>query len=129
MDFFQLVSFALIASILVIIVKEQQSSIAFFLVLLTGIIIFLVLIQYISEIFRMITYVTTKANLNFMYVETILKIIGIAYIAEFGAQMTRDAGLGSLAAKIELAGKVFILLLAIPIITSVIETVLNFIPV
>lgn len=129
MEFFQLVSFALIASILAIIVKEQQPSIAFFLVLITGIVIFLILIQYISEIFRMIIDMTAKANMDFMYVKTILKIIGIAYIAEFGAQITRDAGLGSVASKIELAGKVFILLLAIPILTTVIETIMNFIPV
>ena len=48
------------------------------------------------------------------YLETILKIIGIAYITELGANITRDAGLNSIAAKIELAGKIFILLPADP---------------
>ncbi|MCP8616824.1 stage III sporulation protein AD [Salirhabdus salicampi] len=129
MGIFQIVSFALIAGILTILVKEQNKTISFFIVLFTGVIIFLVLIQPIAEIFRVLSYMTTKANINLMYVESILKIIGIAYVAEFGAQITRDAGLSSIASKIELAGKVFIIILAVPILTAVIETVLEFIPV
>ncbi|QSS98919.1 stage III sporulation protein AD [Pontibacillus sp. ALD_SL1] len=128
MEIIKIVSFALVASVLTIIVKEQKSSIAFFLILFTGIIIFLILIREIAEVFTLLEYIAQKANVNGMYVETILKIIGIAYVAEFGAQITRDAGLGSVASKIELAGKVFILVLAIPILTAVIETILGFLP-
>lgn len=60
--------------------------------------------------------------------ETILKIIGISYIAELGASISKDAGLQSVASYIELAGKIFILLLAVPIITAVIEAILGFLP-
>ncbi len=76
----------------------------------------------------MLERLATNANLNMVYVETILKIIGIAYIAEFGAQITRDAGQGAMAAKIELAGKVLILVMAIPILTVLIETIIDFLP-
>ncbi len=62
------------------------------------------------------------------FLETILKIIGIAYIAEFGAQVTRDAGQDSIASKIELAGKVLIMVMAIPIITVMIETIIQILP-
>ncbi|MYL33515.1 stage III sporulation protein AD [Pontibacillus yanchengensis] len=128
MGIFQIVAFAIVASLLTIILKEQKGSVAFFIILFTGIVIFLILIQQIAQVFSLLEYIAQKANVNGMYVETILKIIGIAYIAEFGAQITRDAGLGSVASKIELAGKVFILVLAVPILTAVIETILGFIP-
>ncbi|KGX90902.1 stage III sporulation protein AD [Pontibacillus halophilus JSM 076056 = DSM 19796] len=128
MDIFQVVSFALVASILTIILRDQKGSIAFFIILFTGIVIFFVIIGQIAEVFTLLEYVAQRANVNGMYVETILKIIGIAYIAEFGAQLTRDAGLGSVASKIELAGKVFILVLAVPILTAVIETIIGIIP-
>lgn len=88
----------------------------------------MVLIGQIAQVFSLLEYIAQKGNIKGMYVDTILKIIGIAYIAEFGAQITRDAGLGSVASKIELAGKVFILVLAVPILTAVIETILRFIP-
>lgn len=76
----------------------------------------------------MLERLATNANLNMVYVETILKIIGIAYIAEFGAQITRDAGQGSIASKIELAGKILILVMAIPILTVLIETIIELLP-
>ncbi len=76
----------------------------------------------------MIEKIAINANVNIIYVETILKIIGIAYIAEFAAQITKDAGQGAIASKIELAGKILILAMAIPILTVMIETIIKLIP-
>jgi stage III sporulation protein AD len=76
----------------------------------------------------MIERLAANANVNLVYVETILKIIGIAYIAEFAAHITRDAGQGAIAAKVELAGKILILAMAVPIITVIIETIITMIP-
>ena len=76
----------------------------------------------------MVERIALNANVNLIYVETILKIIGIAYIAEFGAQITKDAGQGAIASKIEMGGKILILTMAIPILTVIIETVLEMIP-
>lgn len=128
MDILQIVILGIIASILYIILKDMNNSLAFFLIIITGIIIFLAVINHISTIFQLIETLGNKANIEGMYLETILKIIGIAYIAELGSSLTKDAGLGSVATKIELAGKIFILLLAVPIITAVIEAILNFMP-
>ncbi len=55
----------------------------------------------------MIEKIAVNAKVNMVYVETILKIIGIAYIAEFAAQITKDAGQGAIASKIELGRKNF----------------------
>lgn len=98
------------------------------LVVFVGCVIFLFLIDQVYEIVRMVERIAINANVNLIYVETILKIIGIAYIAEFGAQITKDAGQGAIASKIELGGKILILTMAIPILTVIIETVLGMIP-
>src|SRR5690625_6449599 len=126
MDIIQIVVLGIVASILYIILKDVNASFAFILIVITGIIIFLAVIKQIGAIFQLIETLGEKANIDGIYMETILKIIGIAYIAEIGASLTKDAGLGSVATKIELAGKIFILLLAIPIITTVIEAILSF---
>lgn len=76
----------------------------------------------------MVENLAAQANVNLVYVETILKIIGIAYIAEFATQITKDAGQGSIASKIELGGKILILATAIPILTVMIETIIQLIP-
>lgn len=98
------------------------------IVVFSGCVIFLYLIDQIYDIIRMIEKIAVNANVNMVYVETILKIIGIAYIAEFGAQLTKDAGQGTIASKIELAGKILILVMAVPILTVIIETILGLIP-
>ncbi|MCX5545920.1 stage III sporulation protein AD, partial [Paraburkholderia sp. CNPSo 3076] len=77
---------------------------------------------------KMVERLSINAHVNMIYVETILKIIGIAYIAEFGAQITKDAGQGAIASKIELGGKVLILSMAIPILTVIIETIISMLP-
>jgi stage III sporulation protein AD len=124
----QIVGLGLIATFLTIILKEQKSSIAFLLVVFVGCVIFLFLVDKISEIIGMVEVLSRQAGVNVIYVETILKIIGIAYIAEFGAQITKDAGQGSIASKIELGGKILILSMAIPILTVVIETIISMLP-
>ncbi|MCD2456736.1 stage III sporulation protein AD, partial [Staphylococcus aureus] len=84
-----------------LIVKEQKPTFAFLIVVFAGCAIFLYLVDQIYDIIRMIEKIAINANVNMVYVETILKIIGIAYIAEFGAQLTKDAGQGAIASKIE----------------------------
>ncbi|MGX1192952.1 stage III sporulation protein AD [Metabacillus sp. SLBN-84] len=98
------------------------------LVVFVGCVIFLFLVDGVAQIITMIEKIALNANINMMYVETILKIIGIAYIAEFGAQITKDAGQGAIASKIELGGKIIILAMAVPILTVIIETIIGLIP-
>ncbi len=101
---------------------------AFLLTVFVGVLIFIFLVDKIAEIIGMLEELAGNANINMVYVQTILKIIGIAYIAEFGAQIAKDAGQGAMASKIELAGKVLIMVMAIPIISVIIETVLGLLP-
>ncbi|MRX55636.1 stage III sporulation protein AD [Bacillus sp. HMSC76G11] len=124
----QIVGLGLVATFLALIVKEQKPTYAFMLVVFVGCVIFLFLVDQVSQIITMIEKIALNANINMMYVETILKIIGIAYIAEFGAQITKDAGQGAIASKIELGGKILILAMAVPILTVIIETIIGLIP-
>ncbi|MDQ0417409.1 stage III sporulation protein AD [Croceifilum oryzae] len=128
MEILQVVGLGLITTILILVVKEQKPIFAFLLATFVGITIFLSLAGKIADVIRILENLATQAHVNNLFLETILKIIGIAYIAEFGAQVTRDAGQGSIASKIELAGKVLIMVMAIPIITVIIETIVSILP-
>jgi len=68
--------------------------------------------------------IAQRANLDSIYLTTVLKVIGIAYIAEFGSQICKDSGEGAIASKIELGGKVLMMVLALPILTALLEAVL-----
>ncbi|MFJ8527822.1 stage III sporulation protein AD [Bacillus pseudomycoides] len=124
----QIVGLGLVATFLAAVLNQHKSSITSLFIVFIGSVMFLLLIDQIHSILRMIERVASEAKVSNVYVETLLKIIGIAYIAEFGAQITKDAGQGAIASKIELAGKILILVMAIPILTVVIETILGFLP-
>ncbi|MHC0035971.1 stage III sporulation protein AD [Pseudoneobacillus sp. C159] len=128
MEILQIIGIALVATFLALIIKEQKPNFAFLLILFVGCAIFLFLVDQIYAIIQMLQRIAANANVNLIYVETILKIIGIAYIAEFAAQITKDAGQGAVASKIELGGKILILAMAIPILTVMIETIIQLIP-
>jgi stage III sporulation protein AD len=111
-----------------LVIKEQKPVFAFLLATFVGIVIFISLVGKIGEVIGVLENLAHQARVNNLFLETILKIIGIAYIAEFGAQVTRDAGQGAIASKIELAGKILIMVMAIPIITVIIETIMQILP-
>ncbi|MBS4023714.1 MAG: stage III sporulation protein AD [Dethiobacter sp.] len=128
MEILQIVAFALIATILVVLLKEHRPVLAMQLSIVVGVVIFLRLIRYLSLVLEFLTGMTMQANISLVYLNILLKIVGIAYIAEFGAQICRDAGEGATAGKVEFAGKLFILVMALPLISAVLETILKFIP-
>ncbi|MGA8941737.1 MAG: stage III sporulation protein AD [Thermoactinomyces sp.] len=128
MEIIQVVGLGLITTFLILAVKEQNPVFAFSLAMFVGVVIFISLAGKVGEVVGILQNLARLARVNELFLETILKIIGIAYIAEFGAQVTRDAGQESIAAKIELAGKVLIMVMAIPIITVIIETIVQILP-
>ncbi|CAM4232127.1 stage III sporulation protein AD [Paenibacillus tarimensis] len=128
MEIIQIVGLGLIATVLILVIKEHKPMFAFLLAAFTGIYVFLFLIGKIDAVIQVLKELAERSGIPSVYLQTILKIIGIAYIAEFGAQIVRDAGQESIATKIEFAGKVLILVMGVPIIGVIIETVLGLMP-
>ena len=106
MDILQIVGLGIIASILIVILKSQRPDMAIQVSIITGIVIFILIANKLSAVLSLLSSFSAKANIDMSYMGILLKIIGIAYISEFGAEVCKDAGEGSIASKIELAGKV-----------------------
>ncbi|MBO8137303.1 MAG: stage III sporulation protein AD [Desulfotomaculum sp.] len=128
MEIMQIIGIALVTTILAGIVKFGRSEIGVLLSLTAGLIIFFLVLSQISSVFQVLKDLANRANVSMAYLGTILKIVGIAYIADFGAQICRDAGEGALAAKVEFAAKILVLVLAVPIIVAVLQALLKIIP-
>lgn len=128
MDVLQIVAIGLIATVLVVVVKSQRPELAVLLSVAAGVVIFLLVLGKIGSIMDIIKDLASRAGISMVYLGTILKIIGIAYIAEFGAQICRDAGEGAVATKIEFAAKILIMVLAVPIVVAVLQALLKLVP-
>lgn len=128
MDILQIVCIGIIAVVLASILKAQRPEIALQVSIATGILIFIVVVVKLAAVIDFIQTFSKRADIDSTYLTILLKIVGIAYIAEFGAEVCKDAGESSIASKIELAGKVTIVILAVPIITSLLDLVIKLMP-
>lgn len=128
MEIFQVVGVGFVGMVLAVFLKERNKEAAVLVSLATGVIIFLFALSRVQAVIEVLWRLASSANINLFYLTTILKIIGIAYIAEFGAQICKDAGESSIAAKIEFAAKVLVMVLALPIIVAILESVLRLLP-
>ncbi|MHB1391745.1 MAG: stage III sporulation protein AD [Clostridia bacterium] len=128
MDIMKIVMVGIIAAVLAVLLKEEKPEIAMVVSIVTGLVIFIFLITKLNSVMSVLKYFASKANIDVLYFSTILKVIAIAYITEFGAQICRDAGEGSIASKVELAGKVLIMVIAIPILAALMDIMIKIIP-
>lgn len=126
---FVILGLALVGTILIVFIQDSKiPGIGILISLFVGALIFLQVLPKITHIVSVFDELASRASLNKFYLATIFKIIGISYIAEFGAQVCRDAGQGAVATKVEFAAKVLVMVLAIPIIVAVLETVVRLLP-
>lgn len=128
MEILQVVGLGFIAVVLLTVLKQQRPEIAIILSVAAGVIIFLMMLGKISSIVNVLAELGRSAQVNSFYMTTILKIVGIAYIGDFGAQVCRDAGEGAIASKVEFAAKVLVLIVALPVAVGLLETIMGLVP-
>ncbi len=128
MEILQVVALGLIVAVFAVLLRRERPEMAMILALGFGVIIFLMVLNKLGAIITVFQDVTRRAQVDELYLTTLLKILGIAYIAEFGAQVCRDSGEGTVANKIELAGKVLIMILALPIFVAILEAIMRLLP-
>ncbi len=128
MQILQIVGIGIVAAVIIIILRAQKPEIALQASIVTGIVIFMLLASKLAAVVEVLESFADRADIKPIYFTTVLKITGIAYITEFGAEVCKDAGEGSIASKIELAGKVTIVVLAVPIITSLLDLIIKVMP-
>jgi stage III sporulation protein AD len=123
LDLGQILGICLVSLVFVVVLRHQRPEMAVMLSVATGVMVILLLVGRIGFLYRFMADLGVKAGIDLGYLSTILRIIGIAYIAEFAAQICRDAKEEAMAAKVELAGKILILVLAVPIVGAVLEVI------
>ncbi len=123
MDMIKIVAFGLVSAVLVITLKKFSPEFALVVSIAAGCMIFFTIIPTLSQVIASITDIAGKVNLNGGYILLVLKIIGISYLAEFGSHICCDAGETSLASKIELAGKVLIMFVSMPVLLSLVDLI------
>ncbi len=128
LELMRIVGLGLMATVLLIVVREERKDIGVVLRLAIGAAILLLLIPDIARVMSAFVHISELAHIPAQYLALLLKVVGISYITVFVAQLAQDSGEAGTGMRVELAGKIVILVLAIPLIAAITETVLRLIP-
>ena len=113
-------------TLLAVELKGLKGEYGIYLVAAVGLVIFFYGITKLKTVIETIRQVQSYIRLNRMYLEVLLKMIGITYIAEFSSGICKDAGYGSLGSQIEIFGKLSVLAVSMPILLALLDTVQQF---
>lgn len=125
MDILKIATVGISAVFLSAAVKKDSPHFSLLIGLAAGIIIIFMAAEPVREVFYTLKKLSEESGVNSAYIAIVLKVIGIAYISEFAAELSRDAGEASIGAKIELAGKILIMVMSAPILISLTDVVLG----
>ena len=124
----KIIGIALIALIIIIIIKQYRPEFAIYISLVAGIIILALVIGNLTNVINLLKDISTRSGINNKFLGILLKMTGIAILTEFAISICKDAGENAIASKVEIGSKVIIISLSVPIISNLLEVILKLMP-
>lgn len=128
MEIIKILGIALIALVIIIMLKQYRPEYAIFISILTGILILILVMDRLTGIINLIQSIEDKFSINTQFIALLIKITGIAFLSEFAVSICKDSGEAAIASKIEIGSKIIIISMSIPIISSLLEIILKILP-
>lgn len=119
---FKIGMIGIVAAILATFLKKERAEISTMIGIVTGIVIFFYIISQLSVVTGFLAGILEKVNLEESYYLQLVKMLGVAYVAEFASSICKDAGYQSIAGMIELFAKLSIVTLSVPGLLFLVET-------
>ena len=127
-DIIKIIGIGLISLIIIIIVKQYRPEFVIYVSIIAGAIILMLIMDKVSSIINLLTALSNKTVVNNEFLTLLIKITGIAFLTEFSVSLCKDSGETAIANKIDIGGKVIIISMSIPIIASLLETIIKILP-
>ena len=121
MEIIKIIGVGLTSLIVIIILKQYKPEFAVYISIISGILILFMLFGKIAGIISILSNLSNKIGIGGEFLKILLKITGIAILTEFAVSICKDSGETAIASKIDLGGKIIIVSISIPIITSLLE--------
>ncbi len=128
MEVIKIIGIALIALIIIILLKQYRPEFAVYISLLTGVLILVLVMDQLAGVISLLQSLANKTSVNMTFLSLLIKITGIAFLSEFAVSICKDSGEGAIASKIEVGSKIVIISMSIPIISSLLDIILKILP-
>ncbi|MBO4936897.1 MAG: hypothetical protein J6C90_01070 [Clostridia bacterium] len=125
MELVKIIAIGLITCFVCLFVKQIKPEIAVLIGLAGSVMMLIMSVDMVITIAKSFKSIFIKTGITDGVLAPVFKIIGIGYLCEFSANLCYDTGHSSIAEKVLLAGKVMILLVSLPIINTLIDTILG----
>ena len=102
--------------------KPLRQEYSVYLILAAGLVIGFLSISRLELILDTVRAIGSQIRVKNIYLVTLLKMVGITYIAEFASGICRDAGFSALGTQVEMFGKLSILAVSAPVLQALLET-------
>ena len=119
---------ALVTTFAVMILKPQKPELASVVSIAGGVIVLLMFVDSLSGVIDGFSSIVQRSGISSEVFSALLRIIGIGFLTEFASNICSDAGNNTMAQKVSLAGKVMILVLALPIIDNLLQILIGILP-
>lgn len=128
MEVIKIIGIALVALIIIVLLKQYKPEYTIYISLLAGGLIILLVMDKLTGIINLLQSLANKTSINSTFLSLLIKITGIAFLSEFAVSICKDSGEAAIANKIEIGTKIIIISMSIPIITSLLEIILKLLP-
>lgn len=103
--------------------QSEKKEYGIYISVAISIFIFLCIVTKMGDIINTLKEIGSYIRIEKEYMTTLVKILGITYIAEFSAGICKDTGHNTLATQIEMFGKITILVLSLPVLLALLKTI------
>jgi stage III sporulation protein AD len=119
-EILRIAALGITGAVLAVLVKNSRPEIGALASLMAGVALIFMIIPRFGSIIEKLSDMGRMLNLPLGALKAVLKIIIVAHITEFGSALCRDCGETSIAGRLELAGKIILAGMSLPIIESLI---------
>ena len=121
MDIFNVAVFCLICAILSLVLRQYKPEYSLLLSLACSIAVMLFILEGVTQVRDQLDLILQNSLLNGELVVIVFKCLGVCILTELASQTCKDAGEGAIASKVELAGKIALMMMSLPLFLRLLE--------
>ena len=115
-----IIAACIVSAVAVLFLKQHRPELAMLLSAAAGALVLVALVSPTLQIAVSLGERLNGAGLSEIF-KVLLKVMGICYLTDFAADLCRDFGQSSLASKVELAGKISVIGLCLPLVDTLLS--------
>ncbi|MCL2693944.1 MAG: stage III sporulation protein AC/AD protein family [Oscillospiraceae bacterium] len=123
MNIIAIVGLGIVAAVLSVILRQQNREFGIYIPLIAGTLILAAAVTAMRPAIDTVRNLIESTGMNNIYGQTLLKALAICYLTQLTADACKDAGETAIAGKVELAGKIAVVLLSLPLFNSLVQLI------